>query len=254
MRSETEQGLFGGGHELIPDEAPIALYRGQNSFVSIACILGGIALVLVEIYLVQQVLDGQIRGKMAMIPWLMPILIAFFLFRGIANLLNPVTVAVYPHGFAYQRGKHLDFCTWERITTFCSHRKCMSNTMHTFKYWVTRDDGAVFTFLSSRLNNVEELAGTIWAHIRDRLLAPALEAFNAGERVEFGPIAIDRSGLIYRGEHLTWDRIDEAHADAEGDFVVKKRGKTYAWCELSTARIPNFWVFQELLDVQFGAS
>jgi hypothetical protein len=254
MRSETEHGSFAGGHELIPDEAPEAVYRGQHSMVSIGFVLIGTVLLLLEVYLVQQVLDGQIRGKMAMIPWLVPIAIGFFLFRGISNLLNPITVAVYPHGFAYQRGKHLDFCTWERITTFWSYRYCVPNVVPRIKYWVTRDDGAIFAFKDSRLHNVEELAGTIYAHVRDRLLAPALAAFNAGERVEFGPIAIDRQGLAYRGEHLTWDRIEEAHADTEGDFVVKKRGKTYAWCELSTARIPNFWVFNELLDQGFGGA
>jgi hypothetical protein len=191
---------------------------------------------------------------MAMLPWLLPILIGFFLIHGLSNLLNPITVAVYPHGFAYQRGRSLDFCTWERITTIWSYQYCVADAVPRFKCWVTRDDGAVFAFKNSRLNKVDELAGTIYARIRDRLLAPALAAFRAGEHVEFGPIAIDQTGLTYRGEHLTWDRIEEAAPDAESEFVVKKRGKTYAWCELSTARIPNFWIFHELLEERYGGA
>ena len=254
MRNEVDEGSIPAGHELIPSEAPEAVYRSPPPLLAIGFVMVGGALILLEIYLVQQVLAGEIRGKLAAIPWILPILIGFFLIRGIANLLNPIIVAVYPHGFAYQRGKQLDFCTWERITTFWSYRQCRPDTLNSYKYWVTRDDGAVFAFKSSRLNDVDDLAGHIYSQVRDRLLAPALAAFQAGERVEFGPVAIDREGLTYRGEHLTWDQIEEASADTDSDFVVKKRGKTYAWCELSTARIPNFSILLELLDERYGGA
>lgn len=251
MRTEARQESFAAGHELIPEEAPETVYGGQNSAASIGCIVGGIALVLLEIYLVQQVLDGQIRGKMAMLPWLLPLLIGFFLIHGLSNLLNPITVAVYPHGFSYQRGRPLDFCTWERISTIWSYQYCVPDAVPRYKFWVTRDDGALFAFNNGRLNDVEELAGRIYAQVRDRFLAPALAAYSAGDPVEFGPIAIDRTGLTYRGEHLTWTQIVEAGPDAESDFVVRKQGKVYAWCELSTKHIPNFWIFQELLDQRY---
>ena len=81
------------------------VYRSPPPLLAIGFVLVGGALILLEIYLVQQVLAGEIRGKLAAIPWILPILIGFFLIRGIANLLNPIIVAVYPHGFSYQRGK-----------------------------------------------------------------------------------------------------------------------------------------------------
>jgi uncharacterized protein DUF6585 len=254
MGYKLKQGTGPAGHELIPDEPPEALYRSQHSIVSMAYIAIGVALVFLEIWLVQQVLDGQIRGKMAMIPWLMPIVIGFLLVLGTINLLSPITVAVYPHGFAYQKGRQVDFCTWDRIATFWSHRKCVEGAAPNYKYWVTRDDGAVFAFKSNRVNNVEELAGRIYTNVRDRLFPAALVAYSAGQPVEFGPIAIDRDGLTYRDEHLSWGRMDGIPAaDADSDFVVKKQGNTYAWCELSTARIPNFLILQELLDEVFAA-
>jgi len=248
MRNELSKEAALGAGDGIPEDAPEAIYRSPHPIAAIGFILLGLGLLLLEIYLANQVLEGQIRGKMAMIPWLLPIAIVFFLVPGTFNLLNPITVAVYPHGFLYTRGRSVDFCPWDRITTFWCHRQCVPNTAPSSRYWVMRDDEVVFAFKSKRLNGVEEFAAGLYAEVHERLLAPALKAYAAGESVSFGPIAIDREGLTYRGEHLPWDRITSAAADLESDFVVQKAGKTYAWCELSTARIPNFPILQELLD------
>src|SRR5262245_36699700 len=237
-----------GDDVVIPEERPDAVYRSPNSLAAIGALIFGVLLLLLEIHLVRQVLSGDLRGKMAMIPWLLPIGIGFLLYWGLANLLHPIVVAVYPHGFLYARGRHIDFCPWERVQAFWCYQYAPPETMHRHKYWVTRDDGVVFAFKGSRLNDVRDLAGRIMENVHDRLLAPALEAYNAGQPVSFGPITIDPEGLEYRGQYLRWEQMTGIRADAESDFVIEKLGKTYAWCELSTSRIPNFPVLLVLLN------
>ena len=233
---------------LIPAEQPDAVYRSPYPLTALAAVLFGALLLLLEVYLVRMVLRGDLLGEALLFPLLLPVAIGFLFYYGLSNLLSPIVVAVYPHGFLYARGKHVDFCPWERVQAFWCYQYVVPEAMHRFRYWVTRDDGVVFAFKGSRLENVRDLARRILANVQERLLAPALEAYAAGQSVTFGPITVRPKGVEYKGRFLHWDQIARMGVDPESDFVIERFNKTYAWCELSTARIPNVLVLLYLLN------
>ena len=233
---------------LIPDEQPEAVYRSPYPLTAIGAVLVGALLLLLEVYLVRMVWKGELLGQVLLFPMLLPVVIGFLFYWGGVNLLSPIVVAVYPHGFLYARGKRVDFCPWEHVQTFWCYQSVNAGTLNYFNYWVTRDDGVVFAFKGSRLNNVRELANRIMEHVHERFMAPALEAYSAGQPVTFGAITIHPKGLEYKGQFLHWEQMARIYVDAESDFVIERFGKSYSWCTLSSSRIPNLPVLLILLE------
>jgi hypothetical protein len=73
-----------------------------------------------------------------------------------------------------------------------------------------------------------------------------LAAIQNGQRVTFGPLALDLKGLYSGKKELTWQEIKGVKI-AQGVISIKKEKGWFNWATVTVPQIPNFWIFYELI-------
>ena len=71
-------------------------------------------------------------------------------------------------------------------------------------------------------------------------------AINNGQRVNFGPLGLDREHLYSGNKSLLWSEIKGVKLD-RGNISVKKEGGWFSWASVTVPQVPNFFVFYALL-------
>lgn len=111
-----------------------------------------------------------------------------------------------------------------------------------FKLWdagltVTRADGTAAQ-LGPALTNYDLLAEQVQRRTFEALW-PALRArFLDGERLEFGPLEADHTGLRHEGKKLPWRELKELTV-AQGKLSAKQTGKWLPWALVEVSDVPN---------------
>jgi hypothetical protein len=106
--------------------------------------------------------------------------------------------------------------------------------------------GETLTF-DDRLRDVAALGEALVKGSAAALLPGAQRAFDAGERVTFGPLALDRAGLHSGGKSLPWAEVKAVKIE-RGVVSVDRDGKWFAWTRATVPQIPNFYVLVALLS------
>lgn len=161
-----------------------------------------------------------------------------------------LAAALFEEGFAYYDRKGLRVVPWDDIDlVYQSIIKRYVNgvyagTMHT--YTVMLRDGARLV-LDDRLRDVEAIGGAVVKTSAVRLLPRYAAAVQAGQRVSFGPLALDLNGLYSGSKSLAWGEIKAVKLD-RGILSVAKEGKWLNWTSATVPQIPNFYVLMTLLS------
>ena len=100
--------------------------------------------------------------------------------------------------------------------------------------------------VDDKFDKVEDLGSAIQNAATRALYPRYAEALNSGQRVTFGPLALDKQGLYAGQKSLTWGEI-KAVKLAQGVLSVKKEGGWFNWTTATVPQIPNFFVFYDLL-------
>ena len=75
-----------------------------------------------------------------------------------------------------------------------------------------------------------------------------VQALKNGQKITFGPLAMDQTKLYSGNKELTWAEVPTVKVD-RGIISVKKEGKGwFNWTSVSVPQIPNFYVFLSILD------
>ena len=74
----------------------------------------------------------------------------------------------------------------------------------------------------------------------------AVERFNAGQLVSFGPLSVGPSGITAGDQSLPWSEIEDVQT-RKGMVSVKKSGKWLAWKRAQVSQIPNYFIFDALV-------
>jgi hypothetical protein len=161
-----------------------------------------------------------------------------------------LSAALYQEGFAFFDRKGLRVVRWDDIELVYQSiirryvNGVYAGTMHT--YTVMLRDGAKIV-LDDRLRDVESIGGPVVKTSAVRLLPRYVQALQAGQRVSFGPIAIDPQGIYSGSKSLAWSEIKAVKLD-RGVLSVAKEGKWLNWTSATVPQIPNFYVLMTLLD------
>lgn len=144
---------------------------------------------------------------------------------------------------------------WDDVQSVASSSKLRRDAgVELERHIVVDEDGTTIEF-SRRHSRASELLAAIHAATQERLRTEALRAYDAGEVVEFGPLAVSEAGFRDGGGAIIpWTQLDRATIDmpvfAVGEtwsqVKVWKRGATAPLASYASDRVPNAKV---LLDV-----
>lgn len=160
-----------------------------------------------------------------------------------------LAAALFDEGFAYYDRKGLRVVRWDDIELVYQNiikryvNGVYAGTMHT--YTAHLRDGAKVV-LDDRIRNVEALGSALVKTSAVRLLPRYAQALQAGQRVSFGPLALDPQGLYAGKKALAWTEIKAVKLE-RGILSVAKEGKWLSWTSATVPQIPNFYVLMTLL-------
>jgi hypothetical protein len=93
---------------------------------------------------------------------------------------------------------------------------------------------------------IEQLGRLLTTGVTRAQLPKAIECFNAGRPVSFGPLTVSPAGIALGDKSLSWSEIQGVRT-AQGMVSVKKSGKWLAWKTVQVSKIPNYFVFDALV-------
>lgn len=160
-------------------------------------------------------------------------------------------VYVFEHGFLFKKGNEAPQpfrwdqveAVWYQVTR---HYRNGIYTGTTHRYRVRRKDGYQIV-LNDRFTNVGQLGDTINNQVTKVLLPQVIAAYNAGQTITFGPLSVNRQGLLnVLGNLLPWSEITGIDIQ-RGYVAVSRAGKWLKWSNQPVANIPNVFVFIALV-------
>ena len=161
----------------------------------------------------------------------------------------PLRAALYENGFAHFDRKGLKQVRWEQIEAVWQRvTKHYTNGVYTgtTHHYTVQAQNGVKLVLDDQLAKVEDLGNAIQAGAAKSLWPKYVAALQAGQRLVFGPLALDANGLYASKKALQWKDI-KAIRIARGIISIKKEGGWFNWASATVPQIPNFYIFYELV-------
>jgi len=93
---------------------------------------------------------------------------------------------------------------------------------------------------------IEQLGRLLETGVTRAQLPKAIDRFNAGQAVSFGPLSVGPSGIAAGDQLLPWSEIQEVQT-RKGMVSVKRSGRWLAWKRAQVSQIPNYFIFDSLV-------
>ena len=235
--------------------------RGRGRWVSVIVglifLAGGPVLALVGAFMgyVTYQERGLVKVSGAVIPWLVMAAIAFVL--GVAILFSAwrnwtLAAALYENGVALNTRKGVQQVAWADVgSVWQAVTKHYTNGVYTGTthiYTVQTNTGEKLIFNDSLGKNVEELGRAIQQGTASALFPRYWQALQNGQKLNFGPLGLDKTNLYSGKKELPWSQIPSIKIE-KGNISIKKDGKGwFAWAAASVPQIPNFFIFYEIVS------
>jgi hypothetical protein len=158
--------------------------------------------------------------------------------------------ALYEHGLALNDHTGLRQIRWDAVDgVWQSVTKHYTNGIYTgttYLYTVQTNDGQKLKF-DNKFAKIEELGLAIQKQVSNALFPRYVERLNNGQRLTFGPLAIDLQGIYSGSKSLRWSEIKAVKIQS-GNISIKKEGGWFNWASVSVPQVPNFWIFYEIVS------
>jgi hypothetical protein len=164
-----------------------------------------------------------------------------------------LSVRIFTDGFARTLAGQTDVVRWDDVAEVVQNviqtyrGNVRTNTTHT--YTVRLTDGRKFVF-NSQLDKIAGLGSTLQQKCTAVMLPRAREAYQAGERVDFGPLSVSHAGIAKGNATLPWEQFEEIDL-REGVLHIRKKGERRDWAFAMASKIPNLPVLMALANQRF---
>lgn len=238
------------------EHRPSAASRWTNVAFGLLSVAAGPALLLVAAYMYFDALNrfGSARANDSgfWIPLLCGVAAVpiglFIIFQAWRNW--PLAAALYEGGFAYNDRKGLKQCRWDEIDAVwqnvTKHYRNGIYTGTTYLYTIQLRDKTRIT-LNNQLPKIEALGKAVSVGTANALFPRYAADLRSGQRVSFGPLAMDANGLYSGNKSVLWNEI-KAVKIQQGVISVKKEGGWFNWASVTVPQVPNFWIFYDLVS------
>ncbi|NUM45390.1 MAG: hypothetical protein HUU38_11860 [Anaerolineales bacterium] len=190
------------------------------------------------------------------------VLIAGFVFLlGVAALWSAFTnwrkaAVVYQEGLGYSDHKGVRTLRWDQITGMTSavtkhyRNGIYTGTTHLYTLW---DKNGTKLVLNDSLPKVEDLSNHIRQGIFPFLYKAAADSYNAGQRVQFGPVTISKAeGITVQKKSYKWDEVGQVSVEQGFLKISKKGGGWFSGTGAAIAAIPNYEVLLSIINQVVG--
>lgn len=161
-----------------------------------------------------------------------------------------LAAALFDKGFALQNQQGLHTIPWSDVkavwqaVTKHYRNGIYTGTSHIYTIVTNTDQKFV---LNDQLKKVEDLGSAIQKNVSEVLWPQYVNALQNGQRLTFGPLALDAQGLYSGNKTLTWAEI-KAIKIHQGTISVKKEKGWFSWATVTVPQIPNFFIFWNLVS------
>ncbi len=164
-------------------------------------------------------------------------------------------VVVYTHGLALRDRKGVRFWRWEQIEAL--YRSVVkryvngiyTGTTHIYTIGLGQSGRERF---DDRYQNVEKLGDVLQGRTFGHLYAHAAEAYNAGRKVQFGRVTLDKGGITVGKKTYPWESVEGVFVRQGVLRVMKKSGGWFSGASVAVNTIPNLTVLLSLIDQIVG--
>jgi hypothetical protein len=162
----------------------------------------------------------------------------------------PVSARLYEEGFALNTRRGLQVVRWDQVeATWQRVTRRYTNGIYTgttHSYTVrTKDQSNIM--LDDKLTNVEQLGRAVQQGVSTALFPSYVQALQAGQRLSFGPLALDQTKLYAGNKELAWNEIQAIKIN-RGRVSVKKEKGWLDWAQAAVPQIPNFFIFLDIVS------
>jgi len=234
---------------------PLAVYKPllPNALAVIGMIVG---VIVVDAILLAAI--ASLTGYVLYILITIPIAAIIY---GISALMNcQLRVYQFSEGLIRVKGMQADPIRWDQVTSVVQQvtrrgsyifwggliGAAIARSRPSQSFTVQRSDGAVFKF-NAILKNVAQLGQNIQQAVTQHHMPRAIAAYQGGSSIPFGPLTVSPQGLNNGREVLSWNQVQSVDVK-QGQIIVKKVGKTFAWANIYISQIPNLQVFLGLAN------
>ena len=240
---------------------PVKGRKRWGSLVFFFILLAGALLVfLYGIYstymAIQQHGPAMIDDKLPVPLSLAFILFAFGLLAGWNAYANwNKGVVAYERGFAYNDRKGLQIWRWEDVVSMKSAitrrytNGIYTGTTHVYTLYDHQNRRLV---LSDSFGKVEELAKGIDGNIFPLLYGQAANQYNTGETIIFGPVAINKTGIVIGKKTYPWTEVKQVSLHRGVLKVSRKEGGWFRGARAAASVIPNLHVLLAIIQQLIG--
>lgn len=149
-------------------------------------------------------------------------------------------------GLIYHRGKRTTTMRWDEIESVSQTFWIATGNAQGQSYTCTlRLCGKKYAF-GGDIENAHALGRIIEREITRRRIATYWHRIKEGEKLQFGPLSINKEGLSRGSKLVPWSQISQVHI-FQGVIAIAKDGIPQKWPLVRTARIPNFFLFVALI-------
>lgn len=168
-------------------------------------------------------------------------------------------VLVCSAGLVWRRGRKQEVVRWEEIESV-AYGSAIGDVIEQIDPWriikpswhgleplcaVRRTDGTKLTCRLGRLQT-RQLGESVARASLPYVLPRALESYNYGATVSFGPLAVRREGISRKQKFLPWNQY-QGYLITEGVLTIWQPGGE-PWVRLPLRQISNLLVLTNLLD------
>jgi hypothetical protein len=182
-------------------------------------------------------------------------LIAFFsLWSAISNWKK--AVVVYQNGFAYSDRKGVQDWRWEDVESLTAaitrHYTNGIYTGTTHVYTLRKRDSTRLV-LNDTISKVESAADSIRQGAFAVLYPRYAQAYNTGQTVVFGPVALSKANGIQIGKKTyPWSEVAKVSINKGFVQVAKKGGGWFSGASAAASQIPNLEVMLHIINQIIG--
>jgi hypothetical protein len=244
----------------VPPEAvtlgvPVAEFKGRSRFEQvISYLVAAILILMIGIYLSLQSpnLTLRILGLIFTIIIFNAIFIGAIVIHLVNNRNSRYRVILFDPGFAWVKNDQVLIFPWEQISAVTQRIMAtdlgLSGSVNGVYYDMTVWNQEGYNIhLGNNISGIDRLASLIQTKVTEIKLPIALEKFNSGANVEFGPLVVSNDGLSNRIDLVPWNQITRISIDG-GVITINKQGKLLSWQKIRASTIPNLLVFLRLVE------
>ncbi|HNB50582.1 MAG TPA: hypothetical protein PK530_01495, partial [Anaerolineales bacterium] len=168
---------------------------------------------------------------------------------GLATIWSTYTnwrkaAVVYQEGFAFSDHKGVRTLRFDQISGMTSavtkhyRNGIYTGTTHLYTIW---DKKGTKLALNDSLPKVEDLSNFIRQGTFPFLYKSAADTYNAGQKVQFGPVSISKAdGITVQKKSYKWDEVGQVKVEQGFLKVEKKGGGWFSGANVMIAAIPNY--------------